>query len=79
MPELNMVDFGILFLLFIVYVSFSLGYARGRKRGNHEGRVENLLALKERCLLLGQCILCGYMQDSNRVLAKNGNQVKGSE
>ncbi|HHX02246.1 MAG TPA: hypothetical protein GX739_06205 [Firmicutes bacterium] len=78
MPELTMVDLAVLLLLFIVYISFSIGYLQGCKHGKREGQIEEVLALKERSLLLGKCTLCGYMQDSEEILAKNGIVMKDS-
>ena len=73
MPQLDMIDLIILGLFAVFYISFTLGYNKGRKRGYAEGEIESLLILREKNLLLGQCCLCGLKQDSDNLLPNYGN------
>ena len=76
MPSLGTFDLVFLLLLIVVYISFSLGYRRGLLQGNLEGRIDKVLDLKEKSLLLGQCNLCWNMQDSSETTAKNGTIMR---
>lgn len=78
MPVLTKFDLAFLLLLLVVYFSFTLGYTRGCRRGKVEGRIEKMLDLKEKSLLLGQCTLCGYVQDYGGSAAKNGTIIGNS-
>jgi|GEM_PF-1097367 len=64
MSYLTQVDLAVLMVLLIVYLSFSFGYVRGRKRGYVEGQIEQILILTEKSLESGYCSICGQRQDS---------------